>query len=96
MGALSDGVRVVQTRMKLAGITAMVEVLEAFKAHYNHARPHQSLNGGTPGMVWNGQMGKRLAKVRVRPSYRRRQPCQPRSSGHVLLLFTTNFIAACA
>ena len=40
-----DGVRVVQTRMKLASLAAMAEVLDAFKAHYNHARPHQSLAG---------------------------------------------------
>ena len=61
----TDGVRVVQTRMKLAGITAMAEVLDAFKAHYNHARPHQSLGGRTPCMVWNGRVEKKLAKAQL-------------------------------
>ena len=61
----SEGVRVVQTRMKLASLTAMIEVLDAFMAHYNHARPHQSLAGQTPGMVWNGQVHKKLAKVQA-------------------------------
>ena len=61
-----EGVRVVQTRMKLASLAAMVEVLDAFKAYYNYARPHQSLNGRTPCMVWNGQVGKRLAKVQAK------------------------------
>ena len=65
----TDGVRVVQTRMKLASLAAMVEFLDAFKVHYNYARPHQSLNGRTPAMVWNGQVGKKLAKARqVKPA----------------------------
>ena len=64
-----DGVRVVQTRMKLAGVTAMAQVLDAFKAYYNYARPHQSLAGRTPAMVWNGQVEKKLAKARqVKPA----------------------------
>ena len=62
----SDGVREVQMRMKLAGVNAMAEVLDAFKVHYNHSRPHQSLAGRTPGMVWNGQVGKRLAEVQAK------------------------------
>ena len=37
----NDGVRVVQRRMKLASLAAMIEVLDAFKVHYNYARPHQ-------------------------------------------------------
>ena len=61
----TDGVRVVQTRMKFAGVTAMAQVLDAFKAYYNYARPHQSLGGRTPGMVWNGQVGKKLAKAKL-------------------------------
>ena len=59
----TNGVRVVQTRLKFAGVTAMAQVLDAFKAYYNCARPHQSLNGRTPCMVWNGQAEKKLAKV---------------------------------
>ena len=73
----SDGVRVVQTRMKLASLAAMAQVLDAFKAHYNHARPHQSLNGRTPAMVWNEQVGKRLAKAQVNPAMQQRSRAPP-------------------
>ena len=61
-----DGVRVVKTRMKLASLAAMVKVLDAFKGHYNHSRPHQSLAGRTPAMVWNGQVEKKLAKAQAK------------------------------
>ena len=61
----SDGVRVVQTRIKVASLAAMVEVLDAFKAYYNYARPHQSLGGRTPAMVWHGQVQKKLAKAKL-------------------------------
>ena len=82
----TDGVRVVQTRMKVAGITAMAEVLDAFKAYYNYARPHQSLAGQTPGMVWNGQGEKKLAKAQkvklqtqeTKPAERQRSRAPPR------------------
>ena len=61
-----DGVRVVQMRMEFGSLAAMAQVLDAFKTHYNQARPHQSLNGQTPAMVWNRQVGKRLAKVQAK------------------------------
>ena len=72
----NDGVRVVQRRMKLASLAAMVEVIDAFKAHYNYARPHQSLAGHTPGMVWNGQVQKKLAKAQAKAKLQR-QETQP-------------------
>jgi putative transposase len=46
----------IQTRMKFASVQAMQLLLEAFRLSYNAYRPHQSLNGATPAMVWNGQV----------------------------------------
>lgn len=46
----------IQTRMKLANVQAMQLLLEAFKFSYNAYRPHQSLSGITPSMVWNQQV----------------------------------------
>jgi putative transposase len=45
----------IQTRMKLANVQAMQLLLEAFRLSYNTYRPHQSLQGATPAMVWNQQ-----------------------------------------
>ena len=59
-----------RSRMKLVSLAGMVEVLDAFKGHYNHARPHQSLAGRTPAMVWNGQVEKRLAKAQAKAKLR--------------------------
>jgi putative transposase len=46
----------IQTRMKFASISTMHSLLAAFKFSYNTYRPHQSLNGATPAMVWNEQV----------------------------------------
>jgi putative transposase len=46
----------IQTRMKFANSSAMRALLEAFRLSYNAYRPHQSLSGATPAMLWNGQV----------------------------------------
>ena len=69
----TEGVRVMQTRMKFASLATMAEVLDNFKAYYNYARPHQSLKGLTPVMVWNGQVGKKLAKVKAKAKLQAQQ-----------------------
>ncbi len=76
----------IQTRMKFASIQAMQSVLQAFRFSYNAHRPHQSLQGATPAMVWNAQVeGARLrrrakapSKVKVSaPATRSRKPRVP-------------------
>lgn len=69
-----DGVRVVHARLKSAGLEATATVLDAFTMHYNHDRPHQSLQGLTPGLVWNKQVEKRLARA---SQHRKAEECQP-------------------
>jgi putative transposase len=54
----------IQTRMKFASVQAMQHLLEAFRFSYNAYRPHQSLNGATPAMVWNGQVDKARLKLK--------------------------------
>jgi putative transposase len=58
----------VQTRMKLASVFTMHVLLDAFKSSYNYDRPHQSLRGQTPAMVWASQVPKARAKLRAKPS----------------------------
>lgn len=54
----------IQTRMKFASVQAMQHLLENFKFSYNAYRPHQSLSGATPAMVWNGQVDKARLKLK--------------------------------
>ena len=72
----SDGLRVVQLRMKWASLAATSAVLDVFKARYNHDRPHQSLQGLAPGMVWRKQVKKRLARASL---LTRASACHPPS-----------------
>ncbi len=55
----------VQTRMKFASTNAMQALLEVFRVSYNAYRPHQSLTGATPAMVWNGQVDTARRKLQV-------------------------------
>jgi putative transposase len=57
-----QGVRVIQEQMRFASVAAMQSVLREFRDFYNHSRPHQSLNGRTPEMVWGEQVAKRREK----------------------------------
>jgi putative transposase len=57
-----QGVRVIQEQMRFGSVEAMQSVLGEFRDFYNHSRPHQSLNGRTPAMVWDGQVAKRRGK----------------------------------
>lgn len=50
--------------MKFASVQAMQQLLEAFKFSYNAYRPHQSLDGSTPAMVWNGQVSAARLKLK--------------------------------
>lgn len=63
--AQSQG-QLIQTRMKLTSIAAMHTLLDAFKSGYNHDRPHQSLKGRTPAMVWNAQAPKVREKLKTK------------------------------
>lgn len=54
----------IQTRMKFASVQAMQQLLEAFKFSYNAYRPHQSLGGATPAMVWSGQVSAARLKLK--------------------------------
>lgn len=66
--------------MKFASVQAMESLLQVFKLSYNGYRPHQSLRGATPVMVWNGQVqGARLRlKVKVAvPAARSRKARAP-------------------
>lgn len=59
---LRDGLRVIQEQMRFTNIEAMQSVLCEFRDFYNHSRPHQSLSGQTPAMVWNAQVARRREK----------------------------------
>jgi putative transposase len=59
---LQQGLRVMQEQMRFASFAAMQSVLSEFKDFYNHSRPHQSLGGRMPAMVWNPQVAKRREK----------------------------------
>jgi putative transposase len=72
----------IQTRMKFASVAAMGGLLDAFKDSYNCERPHQSLKGGTPADVWNGQIAKRretLGAAKPAAARRHKQPRAPPS-----------------
>jgi putative transposase len=58
----------IQTRMKFASVNAMQSLLDAFRFSYNAHRPHQSLGGATPTMVWNGQVDIARLKLKARPT----------------------------
>jgi putative transposase len=57
----------IQTRMKFASVNAMQSLLDAFSFSYNAHRPHQSLGGATPAMVWNGQVDAVRLKLKAQP-----------------------------
>jgi putative transposase len=57
----------IQIRMKCASVNAMQSLLDAFRFSYNAHRPHQSLNGATPAMVWNGQVDTARLKLKAKP-----------------------------
>jgi putative transposase len=57
----------IQTRMKFANVNAMQSLLDAFRFSYNAHRPHQSLGGATPAMVWNGQVDTARLKLKAKP-----------------------------
>jgi putative transposase len=57
----------IQTRMKFASVDAMRSLLDAFRFSYNAHRPHQSLGGATPAMVWNGQVDAVRLKLKAKP-----------------------------
>jgi putative transposase len=57
-----QGMRILQEQMRFASVAAMQSVLREFRDFYNHSRPHQSLKGRTPAMVWDGQVAKRREK----------------------------------
>jgi putative transposase len=54
----------IHTRMKCASLQAMEAVLHVFRYSYNAYRPHQSLKGLTPTMVWNGQVAAVTLKLK--------------------------------
>jgi Integrase core domain len=56
--------------MKLANVQAMQLLLEAFKFSYNAYRPHQSLGGITPAMVWNQQVEAVRLKLKTKAKTR--------------------------
>jgi putative transposase len=58
----------IQTRMKLASVFTMHVLLDAFKSSYNYDRPHQSLKGQTPAMVWTSELPKARAKLKSKTS----------------------------
>jgi putative transposase len=58
----------IQTRMKFASVNAMQSLLEAFRFSYNAHRPHQSMGGATPAMVWNGQIDAARLKLKAQPT----------------------------
>jgi putative transposase len=67
----------IHTRMKCASVQAMDAILGVFRFSYNAYRPHQSLKGLTPAMVWNGQLAaaslklKRPRKATTKRTHRR-------------------------
>jgi putative transposase len=46
----------IYTRIKFASVQAMDALLGVLRYSYNAYRPHQSLRGLTPAMVWDGQV----------------------------------------
>jgi putative transposase len=61
--SLCNGIAI-RTRMKCASVQAMEAVLNVFRGNYNAYRPHQSLKGLTPAMVWNGQVAAVTLKLK--------------------------------
>jgi putative transposase len=60
----------IQTRMKFASISTMHSLLAAFRFSYNAYRPHQSLGGITPAMVWNQQVEAVRLKLKTKAKTR--------------------------
>jgi putative transposase len=54
----------IYTRMKCASVQTMDALLAALRFSYNAYRPHQSLKGLTPAMVWNGQVAAVILKLK--------------------------------
>jgi putative transposase len=61
-----------ETRMKFASLGAMQALLASFKRSYNTYRPHQSLQGTTPAMVWNRQV--KAVRLKLKATSARRAP----------------------
>jgi hypothetical protein len=58
--------------MKFASLGAMQALLASFKRSYNTYRPHQSLQGTTPAMVWNRQV--KAVRLKLKATSARRAP----------------------
>lgn len=66
-GGIERVFRTLKERLRLYWETAgspddVQHDLDTLRAWYNHARPHQSLNGLTPAMAWGGVAESRKAR----------------------------------
>jgi putative transposase len=64
--SIKDGLIAIKTQFKFADVDAMAHTLCQFQHLYNTQRPHQSLKGATPAMVWMAGKEKAMQKQATR------------------------------
>lgn len=64
--SIKDGLIAIKTQFKFADVDAMSQTLLQFQKLYNAQRPHQSLQGKTPAMVWEAGKPKARDKQKSR------------------------------
>jgi putative transposase len=64
--SIKDGLIAIKTQFKFADVDAMAHTLCQFQFLYNTQRPHQSLKGATPAMVWMAGKEKATQKQAAR------------------------------
>jgi transposase InsO family protein len=64
--SIKAGLVAIKTQFKFADVASIQATLAQFQHLYNTQRPHQSLKGQTPAMVWNAGKEKALQKQAAR------------------------------
>jgi putative transposase len=64
--SFKDGLIAIKTQFKFADVDAMAQTLLQFQKLYKTQRPHQSLRGKTPAMVWEAGKQKAMQKQAAR------------------------------
>jgi putative transposase len=64
--SIKDGLIAIKTQFKFSDVDAMTQTLLQFQRLYNEQRPHQSLKGTTPAMVWEAGKQKAMQKQAAR------------------------------
>jgi putative transposase len=64
--SIKDGLIAIKTQFKFADVDEVAQTLTQFQFLYNTQRPHQSLKGATPAMVWEAGKQKAMQKQAAR------------------------------